>query len=592
VDILVVAGYPSADDPVASRFVADQVQALARAGVRPWVATFDRLHLAGDARLRDRQETVIRSQRAAAMSRATPSGWPFRSIDGIPVARIATANGPDRAGDRTSTGHRRSEALADLLALDERPPWSLVHAHMGYPEGFAAAAAATQLGIPLVITEHASFVSTFLADPGRGGAYRTALATAARVVPVSEMLRAELADALPDVAPRLRVIPNAIAVGDFRLVPPGDRDAGELLYVGYRKATKGIATLLAAMAIVHRQRDDIRLRMIGSAPTDAEERGWQARVAELGLTSVVTLEPSTDRAGVAAAMERAALLVQPSPRETFGIVAAEALASGLPVVAVDSGGVTEILSPEEDRLGAIVTNDEQALAAAILAVLDRRASLDPGFMRRHVESRYASGAVAARLLELYDDVLAGAASPAAVDPGARPHPVGPASPDRRTIVVASQRAHLDRMLAAIPPSSIAGMPIVTTGAPGPGLLIAGVDPRRVEALARWGTPPKGGAARRPAWRRLAARVARPVLGAWRRVRLESEVLDALRAAVGEAVRAPDGAAAEALPPRVVCLGGLDALVAEPLVAAGAVEPAPGGLRWLADAPLEDASRDA
>ena len=69
-------------------------------------------------------------------------------------------------------------------------------------------------------------------------------------------------------------------------------------------------------------------------------------------------------------MARASVFVHASRYETFGVVAAEALAAGLPVVATDSGGVTEILGAEPERLGALVGGRRSGIpAAAILRLL-------------------------------------------------------------------------------------------------------------------------------------------------------------------------------------------------------------------------------
>src|SRR5262249_39308405 len=157
---------------------------------------------------------------------------------------------------------------------------------------------------------------------------------------------AELRRDLPDAAAKIAVIPNAVDVDAFQLVGPGGRDPDELLFVGFRKASKGIERLLRAFALARTRRPALHLTLIGSAPTDREEAAWVARAAELGIADAVRFEPTAGRAAIASAMARAGLLVHPSPRETFGIVAAEALASGLPVVATRSGGVDEILAPD------------------------------------------------------------------------------------------------------------------------------------------------------------------------------------------------------------------------------------------------------
>src|SRR6185295_17168578 len=100
---------------------------------------------------------------------------------------------------------------------------------------------------------------------------------------------------------------------------------------------------------------DVRLRLIGSAGGPGDEQRWEALIADLGLGDDVVLEPPASRDGVAAAMRQATVFVHPSPHETFGMVAAEALASGLPVAATPSGGVEEIVG-RDGRFGAIAAS--------------------------------------------------------------------------------------------------------------------------------------------------------------------------------------------------------------------------------------------
>jgi SAM-dependent methyltransferase len=179
------------------------------------------------------------------------------------------------------------------------------------------------------------------------------------------------------------------------------RDPTELLWVGARKASKGTDTLLHALALVRLDRPGLHLRLVGSAPGPEEEARLRALAATLGIADAVTFEPRVDRPGVAAAMARAAVFVHPSPRETFGVVAAEALAAGLPVAATPSGGVEEIVGGD-GRCGTIADDTSaEALAAAIHATLDRHAEFDPEHLRARVVARYSPPSVAAATLELY-----------------------------------------------------------------------------------------------------------------------------------------------------------------------------------------------
>jgi glycosyltransferase involved in cell wall biosynthesis len=71
------------------------------------------------------------------------------------------------------------------------------------------------------------------------------------------------------------------------------------------------------------------------------------------------------RAELAAVYASADLCVLPSSTETYGLVALEAMASGLPVIAADAGGLRETVRHDENGLLAPPT-DPRAFAAAIV----------------------------------------------------------------------------------------------------------------------------------------------------------------------------------------------------------------------------------
>ena len=102
-------------------------------------------------------------------------------------------------------------------------------------------------------------------------------------------------------------------------------------------------------------------------------------------------------------MRRAGLFVHPSPFETFGMVAAEALASGLPVAATPSGGVEGILGGDPQRGEVADAPSPEALADAIARLRDRLEAIDRPALRQTIEARYAPEIVAARTLGLYEE---------------------------------------------------------------------------------------------------------------------------------------------------------------------------------------------
>ena len=97
------------------------------------------------------------------------------------------------------------------------------------------------------------------------------------------------------------------------------------------------------------------------------------------------------------------MLFRSSRRESFGVVLAEALACGTPVVATDCGGPADIVT---DEVGALVPlEDPEALAAGIERVLDRTGEYDPAKLRAYALDRFGARRVGARIVELYREAL-------------------------------------------------------------------------------------------------------------------------------------------------------------------------------------------
>ena len=167
-EVLVVGWFPSADDTSAGRFVADQVAALAATGmVRPSVIAFENAALRGAPVLRDRQAAAV----AADGEHALRAGSPFNprgaaGPPGVPLARLTVAAG------ETGTDHPDHRAIHRLAAVT-----ALLDRTRPAPVGPAPCARWLSRrappprwprpgwGLPLVITEHASFLASLLADP-------------------------------------------------------------------------------------------------------------------------------------------------------------------------------------------------------------------------------------------------------------------------------------------------------------------------------------------------------------------------------------------------------------------------------------------
>ena len=159
---------------------------------------------------------------------------------------------------------------------------------------------------------------------------------------------------------RCVVIPNGVDVPADVLHVAGNGTL-RLLYVGRLDPIKGVENLLSACRLLREAPAlAVRLTVAGDGNRTYVERLATLRDG-LGLSDVSFIG-AVDAAAKRRAFEAADLLVLPSHSESFGIVAAEALAHGVPVIA---GYGTPWSGLEANGCGLWTDNSPEALAAAI-----------------------------------------------------------------------------------------------------------------------------------------------------------------------------------------------------------------------------------
>ncbi len=211
---------------------------------------------------------------------------------------------------------------------------------------------------------------------------------------------------------------------DLQTFQPGNRSAARqslglpndesiILFVGRVDPIKGIDTLLVALALLQaRTRPRPQLLLIGGDLGDNGEptgalADVQRQARSLGVESTVIFAGSQPQDLLPAYYRAADIVAVPSRYESFGLVAAEALACGTPVVASRTGGLRFIV--DEERSGLLVPpNDPKALADSLHRVLLDRAlhdALASGALSS--VQRFSWPTVADAILRVYDRLAVG-----------------------------------------------------------------------------------------------------------------------------------------------------------------------------------------
>lgn len=190
-----------------------------------------------------------------------------------------------------------------------------------------------------------------------------------RFVVISESTRDDLVGrGIP--RERITVVHCGLDHDTYRFDPAVPKSARPtILYIGRLRRYKGVDWVMRVMPRIHRQAPDARLVVVGDGPHRAE---LEAAVARQGLAGAVEFRGFLPRAEKRRLLQESWVLVQPSPKEGWGLTVVEAGACGTAVVAADSPGLRD--SVRRDETGLLVPyGDDAALAAALTRVLGDRA---------------------------------------------------------------------------------------------------------------------------------------------------------------------------------------------------------------------------
>ena len=214
---------------------------------------------------------------------------------------------------------------------------------------------------------------------------------------------------------RIEIVPPGV---DHAFFSPGNRrgarqalglpaDTPVLLFVGRIQPLKGLDVAVGALAVLVKEHPDACLVVVGG-PSGAEgeaELAKARRIAEeAGVADQVRWVAPQPHHRLSTYYRAADVVVMPSRSESFGMVALEAAACGIPVVAAAVGGLRSIVvDGETGRL--VESRDPASYAAAIVGLLDDPAVASDYGNRAALRARhYTWSTAAARLRRLYADL--------------------------------------------------------------------------------------------------------------------------------------------------------------------------------------------
>ncbi|WP_337170776.1 N-acetyl-alpha-D-glucosaminyl L-malate synthase BshA [Gemmatimonas aurantiaca] len=284
----------------------------------------------------------------------------------------------------------------------------VLHCHYAIPHATSAWIARSMLreegrDVKVVTTLHGTDITIVGQERSFFSITRFSIEKSHAVTAVSEYLRDETYRAFGCVGCNVEVIPNFIDPRQFdrasHVCPiPAEVIAGRkvVMHISNFRPVKRVRDIVRTFARIAREVPAV-LVMVGDGPERVEA---EAEARELGVADAVLFLGKID--AVAPLLAGADLFLMTSDKESFGLSALEALASGVPVVGADAGGLPEVVT--EGVTGYLrPVGDIEGLAAAGVRLLQNPAHWQAmsDAAAQDARRRFSEDAIVAQYESLY-----------------------------------------------------------------------------------------------------------------------------------------------------------------------------------------------
>lgn len=244
---------------------------------------------------------------------------------------------------RFNTLMLRNRYAAYVKAVD-RP--DILHAHVALEAGVAAHQIAAETGLKYVITEHSTGILNGDLTNAQRAMARAVYRDAHCVIAVSQILADRILDICPSA--KVRVIANLVRNSVFSLRRDRTETSDRIVVasIGVLATHKRFDDAIMALSqLPEATKRRVEHRIIGDGPERARLEAFAARV---GVRTI--FHGNLPHMDAMRLLADAHLFLHPSSYETFGVVLAEAMALGVPVVATRCGGPETFVTPETGKL--------------------------------------------------------------------------------------------------------------------------------------------------------------------------------------------------------------------------------------------------
>lgn len=299
-------------------------------------------------------------------------------------------------------GNRKGILAANRLGFEQFEKHfgkiDLIHAQASYPGGYIAQHLSERFNKPYIITAH---MSPFPFDEFMGkneeikSVIDEPLKKVARLIAVSASLKERLSVL---GYKNLSVVHNLVQEELF--MPKFSPKTGhfKFLAIGRLVNQKGFEVLLKAFSLIRENK--MTLQVVGDGPN---ERKLKMQTTKLGLDDKVQWLGELDRPQTIEVIQACNSLVLSSRHESFGVVLAEALSCGKPIIATKCGGPEDIVNETNGLLANV--NDPKDLAQKMEEMMETYNRYDSRVIRSDFEKRFSSKVITPQIVAIYREVI-------------------------------------------------------------------------------------------------------------------------------------------------------------------------------------------
>jgi glycosyltransferase involved in cell wall biosynthesis len=273
---------------------------------------------------------------------------------------------------------------------------NIIHAHSVYPGGIIASILSKEFNIPFVITEHMGMRNPSLLKKGKPlNEILNAYNEAHKIITVSDFLKIKLE---AHNIKNIMVIPNLVNEDVFNIQ---NKQNKKFIFFTLCQILeiKGIDILLHAIKKMKGVSNSVEFWIGGSGPMLNQ---YKSLADSLKISSKIKWLGHINPEESPGFFQTCNVFVLPSKYETFGVVYAEAIACGKPVIASRCGGPESIVN---DINGVLIKSESvEELSEAMTKMIDNSQNYSSREIRKDFLSKFSRVRVVNQIVEMYKNI--------------------------------------------------------------------------------------------------------------------------------------------------------------------------------------------